>query len=111
MRSVHGPSQREGGNGTRDAHPCEDHSEQAGHRRVEARSGAGPAQAAAVRPGDPEFPQRVLTAYEYRCAVCGYDVRLGNRELGLGAAHIKRHEAGGPDSEVNGLALCALHHK
>ena len=60
---------------------------------------------------DPEFRHRVLTAYEYRCAVCGYDVRLGSRELGLEAAHIKWHQAGGPDSEVNGLALCALHHK
>jgi len=60
---------------------------------------------------DPEFRQRILTAYEYRCAVCGYDVRFGNRELGLEAAHIKWHQAGGPDTEVNGLALCVLHHK
>lgn len=43
--------------------------------------------------------------------MCGYDVRLGSRELGLEAAHIKWHQAGGPDAEVNGLALCALHHK
>jgi len=27
------------------------------------------------------------------------------------AAHIKWHQAGGPDETVNGLALCALHHK
>jgi len=60
---------------------------------------------------DPDFRVRVLTAYEYRCAVCGYDVRLGSRELGLEAAHIKWHQAGGPDVERNGLALCALHHK
>ena len=38
-------------------------------------------------------------------------MRLGNRELGLEAAHIKWHQAGGPDIEVNGLALCVLHHK
>ena len=25
--------------------------------------------------------------------------------------HIKWHQAGGPDIEVNGLALCVLHHK
>ena len=63
------------------------------------------------RQRDPEYRQRILTAYEYRCAVCGYDVRLENRELGLEAAHIKWHQAGGPDTEVNGLALCVLHHK
>lgn len=63
------------------------------------------------KPRDPEFRARVLRAYEYRCAVCGYDVRLGDRELALEAAHIKWHEAGGPDSEPNGLSLCALHHR
>lgn len=63
------------------------------------------------RPRDPEFRVRVLRAYEYRCAVCGYDVRLGDRELALEAAHIKWHEAGGPDTEQNGLALCVLHHR
>jgi putative restriction endonuclease len=31
--------------------------------------------------------------------------------VGLEAAHIKWHQAGGPDAEINGLALCALHHK
>ena len=53
----------------------------------------------------------MLTAYEYRCAVCGYDVRLGANLLGLDAAHIKWHQAGGPDVESNGIALCVLHHK
>ena len=60
---------------------------------------------------DPEFRHRVLTAYEYRCAVCDYDVRLGNTHVGLEAAHIMWHQAGGPDTEANGLALCSLHHK
>ena len=31
--------------------------------------------------------------------------------MALEAAHIKWHQAGGPDEEVNGLALCSLHHK
>jgi putative restriction endonuclease len=31
--------------------------------------------------------------------------------VGLEAAHIKWFQAGGPDVEPNGLALCALHHK
>jgi putative restriction endonuclease len=62
-------------------------------------------------PRDPAFRSRILTAYEYRCAVCGFDVRLGSVSLGIEAAHIKWHQAGGPDVEANGFALCALHHK
>lgn len=31
--------------------------------------------------------------------------------MGLDAAHIKWHQAGGPDIEENGLSLCSLHHK
>ena len=60
---------------------------------------------------DPEFRERVLRAYEYSCAVCGFDVRLGNILVAVEAAHIKWHQAGGPDEERNGLALCSLHHK
>jgi putative restriction endonuclease len=53
----------------------------------------------------------VLTAYDWRCAVCGLDVRLGSVSIVLEAAHIKWHQAGGPAQESNGLALCVLHHK
>jgi putative restriction endonuclease len=60
---------------------------------------------------DPAFRSRILTAYGYCCAVCGFDVRLGGVSLGIEAAHIKWHQAGGPDVETNGLALCALRHK
>ncbi len=63
------------------------------------------------RPRDARFPARILVAYERRCAVCNLDVRLGGNTIGLEAAHIKWHQAGGPDEETNGLALCALHHK
>jgi putative restriction endonuclease len=63
------------------------------------------------RQRDPEFRDRILTAYAHACAVCGFDVRLGGQMLGLEAAHIQWHQAGGPDEERNGLALCALHHK
>ncbi len=66
---------------------------------------------AVKRKRDPQFRQRVLTAYEYRCAVCGFDVRLGSISVALDAAHIRWHQAGGPDHENNGLALCVLHHK
>src|SRR3954452_23471904 len=60
---------------------------------------------------DPGFRQRVLRAYEFRCAVCGFDVRLGSVSIALDAAHIRWHQAGGPETENNGLALCVLHHK
>jgi hypothetical protein len=60
---------------------------------------------------DPQFRQRILTAYESRCAVCGFDVRLGLVSIALDAAHIRWHLAGGPAREHNGLALCVLHHK
>ena len=53
----------------------------------------------------------VLRAYERRCAVCDYDIRLGDELLGLEAAHIEWHAAGGPDAVSNGLALCGFHHK
>lgn len=57
------------------------------------------------------FRDRVLRAYEYRCCVCGFDLRLGHLPAGLEAAHIQWHTVGGPDIEPNGLSLCALHHK
>lgn len=63
------------------------------------------------RKRDPYFRDKVLNAYEYQCAVCGFNVRVGNSLVALEAAHIKWHQAGGPDSEENGVALCALHHK
>ena len=65
---------------------------------------------APVRKRNPRFRPSVLTAYERRCAVCDFDVRLNDDLLGLDAAHIKWHAAGGPDQVPNGLALCKLHH-
>ena len=61
--------------------------------------------------GDPNFRVNILMAYEYRCAVCGFDIRLGNTPVALEAAHIRWRQAGGPDEPVNGLALCSLHHR
>lgn len=68
-------------------------------------------EAALRRRRDPRFRERVLQAYERRCAVCGAGIRLGDTLVGVEAAHIKWHQAGGPDTEPNGLALCSLHHK
>lgn len=63
------------------------------------------------RKRDPRFRAAVLVAYGYRCAVCDFDARLGNAPLAIEAAHIKWHQAGGPDRVANGLGLCSLHHK
>jgi putative restriction endonuclease len=63
------------------------------------------------RKRDPHFRESILKAYEYQCAVCGFGVRLKHKVLALEAAHIMWHQAGGPDKEINGLALCATHHK
>lgn len=64
-----------------------------------------------VWPRDAEFRSLVIRAYQHRCAVCGYDIRLANADLGVEAAHIKWHQAGGPDVVSNGLCLCVLHHR
>jgi putative restriction endonuclease len=63
------------------------------------------------RPRDPRFREAVLTAYGYRCAVCGLGLRLGPQSVALDAAHIRWHAAGGPEAVANGLCLCVLHHK
>lgn len=60
---------------------------------------------------DPRFREAVLEAYEFRCAVCGLDLRIGPAHFCLEAAHIRWHQADGPDEVSNGLALCVLHHK
>ncbi|WP_226672829.1 phosphorothioated DNA-binding restriction endonuclease [Rossellomorea aquimaris] len=60
---------------------------------------------------DPKFREKILRAYGYSCAVCGFNVRLAHTLVGVEAAHIKWHQAGGPDTEENGMALCSMHHK
>jgi putative restriction endonuclease len=78
---------------------------------VNAGSYAGAELIEGMRRRDPTFRARVLRAYEYRCCVCGFDLRIGSVSAGLEAAHIQWFQAEGPDTETNGLALCALHHK
>ncbi len=60
---------------------------------------------------DPAFRAKVLLAYQYRCAVCGHDLRMGHQSVGLEAAHIKWFQANGADDVPNGIAMCSLHHK
>jgi putative restriction endonuclease len=76
---------------------------------ADAENAATPEQAQRRR--DPAFREKVLLAYEYRCCVCGHDLRMGGHAIGLEAAHIKWFQARGPDVVPNGLALCSLHHK
>lgn len=65
----------------------------------------------ARRQRDRRMRELVLTAYEYRCAFCGYDGRIGAVPVGLEAAHVRWWAFGGPDEIENGLCLCSLHHK
>ncbi|MGC9382442.1 phosphorothioated DNA-binding restriction endonuclease [Streptomyces sp. MH13] len=65
----------------------------------------------ARRRRDPRMRELVLTAYEYRCAFCGYDGRIGMVPVGLEAAHVRWWAFDGPDDIENGLCLCSLHHK
>ena len=63
------------------------------------------------RARDPRFRDLVLTAYRHECAVCGFGLTVGHATACVEAAHIKWHQAGGPDLPQNGLALCSVHHK
>ncbi|MFC4505675.1 MULTISPECIES: phosphorothioated DNA-binding restriction endonuclease [Streptomyces] len=60
---------------------------------------------------DRRMRELVLTAYEYQCAFCGYDGRIGAVPVGLEAAHVRWWAYDGPDDVDNGLCLCSLHHK
>ncbi|MFC7883817.1 phosphorothioated DNA-binding restriction endonuclease [Streptomyces sp. NPDC057376] len=78
---------------------------------LELEPGAGERLSAVRRQRDPRMRELVLTAYEYRCAFCGYDGRIGAVPVGLEAAHVRWWAFGGPDETENGLCLCSLHHK
>lgn len=60
---------------------------------------------------DPSFRQKILTFYNYKCAVCSLNIKILSNSIALDAAHIRWHNQGGPDTVSNGLALCVLHHK
>lgn len=61
---------------------------------------------------DAAFRRAVVAAYGHQCALCGFAVQLGDGiDLALEAAHLKWHQAGGPEIVQNGLALCSIHHK
>lgn len=63
---------------------------------------------------DPKFRDSVLRAYNFQCAICGFDGRIASEVFGVEAAHIQAKSAklgNGPDIVQNGIALCSLHHK
>ena len=55
---------------------------------------------------NPEFREKVLNNYEYKCAICYCDV-----EAVLEAHHIDSVSNNGSDSLLNGICLCRNHHK
>jgi putative restriction endonuclease len=52
------------------------------------------------------FGEKVLAAYDHRCALCGVQLRLLDAAHILPVAHPDSH-----DHVTNGVALCALHHR
>lgn len=64
-----------------------------------------------LRQRDPKFRQMVLRAYNYQCAICGFNMRHDNAPIALEAAHIRWKQHHGPCEVPNGLALCSIHHK
>jgi putative restriction endonuclease len=67
-------------------------------------------RASVRRPRAPGFAEDVLRAYAYRCAMCGFDGRLGRNPVAIEAAHVRWHSQDGPDELTNAIALCSLHH-
>lgn len=62
------------------------------------------------QPRDKSFVVDVLDAYERKCAICGYSIRLGDALIGIDACHLKPIQHYGDDLVTNGLALCKMHH-
>ena len=59
---------------------------------------------------DRQFRKRVLDAYDCRCALTGMRLINGGGRAEVQAAHIMSVEAGGPDTEINGIALSGTVH-
>jgi len=80
------------------------------HEEILEQVGFDTAVAAAAR-RDPRFRESVLMAYEYRCALCDFEVRIDGALVGVEAAHVKWHQARGPSTVDNRISFCSLHHK
>ncbi len=55
--------------------------------------------------------QKVLVAYDCRCAFCGFEGWMGNSVVGLEAARLRWWAFDGYDDLSNALCLCTLHHR
>lgn len=63
------------------------------------------------RARDPHFRNKVLRAYEHRCAVTGFRAALGGAFFGCEAAHVQWHAYEGRDEVDNGICLEPTIHK
>ena len=59
---------------------------------------------------DPNFPKKVMQAYDYRCSFCQLKIYHNHKPFPMEAAHIKWKARGGECHETNGLSLCPTHH-
>jgi putative restriction endonuclease len=57
------------------------------------------------------FKDRLVKAYSGRCCITGTKVQFLDQAPGLEAVHIRWRQAGGSDSEANGLLLNCFHAK
>jgi len=60
---------------------------------------------------DPMLQQKVLVAYECRCAFCAFEGWIGDGVVGLEAARLRWWAFDGQDDLANCLCLCSLHHR
>ena len=70
-----------------------------------------PTNSIGSQPRDPKFRPAVLQAYNFKCCVCNFNLRLMDKTIGLEAGHIKMVSHNGPNTVDNGLAFCPNHHK
>lgn len=59
----------------------------------------------------PSFHDEVLSAYDRRCALTGFQAMLSGTLFGVEAAHVHWHSKGGPSRVSNGIALDPTLHK
>lgn len=94
--------------------PREDDSEAAERVHEAAQPFLGPVSRETVlanrKVRDRQFRKRVLDAYECRCALTGMKLINGRGRAEVQAAHIMSVGEGGPDIEVNGIALSGTVH-
>ena len=72
---------------------------------AEMTSPEGPPYGRESRRRDPGFRERILRAYEHRCAFGGFRAALTGSFFGCEAAHVRWHSYGGGEDLSNGIAL------